>query len=155
MLTDSEMILRLVMAVVLGGLVGWEREVYHKPAGFRTHILVCLGACLFTIISYTFPCDGNLRAVDPSRIASGIVMGVGFLGAGAILHEQGSVKGLTTAASIWVVAAIGMATGAGFYTGAIITAVLVVIVLFVLNKIEKYYIEKFNREKTIEKGKLL
>ena len=142
MITNMEMIMRLILAMVLGGLVGWEREIYHKPAGFRTHILVCLGACLFTVISFTFPSGPGFNSLDPSRIAAGIVVGIGFLGAGAIMHEQGSIKGLTTAASIWVVAAVGMAAGSGFYLGAIITTGLVVLVLFVLNKIEKHYIEK-------------
>lgn len=143
MLTDCEMIIRLILALALGGLVGWEREIYHKPAGFRTHILVCMGACLFTMLSIYF--YHFLHGSDPARIASGIVTGIGFLGAGAILHEPGGIKGLTTAASIWVVSAIGMATGCGFYLGAIITTGLVVLVLFVLNKVEKYYIERHQK----------
>ena len=147
MITNTEMIIRLVMAMVLGGLVGWEREIYHKPAGFRTHILVCLGSSLFTILSFSFPCGPGFQAVDPSKIAAGIVMGIGFLGAGAILHGQGSVSGLTTAASIWVVAAIGMAAGSGFYMAAAVATGLVVLVLFVLNKVEKYYIEKTSKPK--------
>jgi len=142
MFTNWEVFCRLLVAVLLGGLVGWEREIYHKPAGFRTHILVCLGACLFTIISIFFCYSFHTEGADPARIAAGIVMGIGFLGAGAILHEPAGVKGLTTAASIWVVAAIGMATGCGFYLGAIVTTGLAVLVLFVLNKIEKYYVPK-------------
>ena len=152
MFTDCEMIVRLILTVVLGGFVGWEREVYHKPAGFRTHILVCLGACLFTMLSIYFWYSFHMDRGDPARIAAGIVMGIGFLGAGAILHEQGGVKGLTTAASIWVVASIGMAVGCGFYLGAIITTLLVVLVLFVLNKIEKYYIEKHKKGEDLKKG---
>lgn len=140
MITSTDMVIRLIVSMVLGGLVGWEREIYHKPAGFRTHILVCMGSCLFTMISSIFP-----GTSDPSRIAAGIVMGIGFLGAGAILHEQGSVKGLTTAANIWVVAAIGMAAGCGFYGAAAIAAGLVMVVLLVLNKIEKQYMEKSDK----------
>jgi putative Mg2+ transporter-C (MgtC) family protein len=146
MFSDYEMIIRLVLAVALGGLVGIEREIYHKPAGFRTHILVCLGACLFTMLSLFFCYSSGMARTDPARIAAGIVMGVGFLGAGAILHKEGDVKGLTTAASIWVVAAIGMAVGCGFYKGGLFTTALAVIVLFVFNKVEKFYIDKARKQ---------
>jgi putative Mg2+ transporter-C (MgtC) family protein len=147
MFTDREMIIRLLLAVVLGGLVGLEREIDHKPAGFRTHILVCLGACLFTMLSLYFCYSFNKQGTtDPSRIAAGIVMGVGFLGAGAILRGPENVKGLTTAASIWVVAAIGMAVGCGFYNGGLFTAALAVLILFVFSKIEKNYIDKKQKQ---------
>lgn len=145
MIPEYEMILRLLLAMALGGLVGWERQIDHKPAGFRTHILVCMGACLFTVISIIFPGANINGPGDPTRIASGIVMGIGFLGAGAILHEQGGIKGLTTAASMWVMAAIGMAAGCGFYFLASVAAIFVTLILFFLNKFEKSYIEKRNK----------
>lgn len=145
MFTDNEMIIRLLLAVALGGLVGLEREIDHKPAGFRTHILVCLGACLFTMLSLFFCFSFPNPGADPARIAAGIVMGIGFLGAGAILHRESDIKGLTTAASIWVVAAIGMAVGCGFYKGGLFTTALAVLALFVFNRVEKYYIEKHRK----------
>jgi putative Mg2+ transporter-C (MgtC) family protein len=104
-----QMLLRLVIAVTLGGLVGYEREREGEPAGLRTHGMVCLGAALFTVVSLY----GFGAGADPSRVASLVVSGIGFLGAGAILHDRASVHGLTTAASLWVTAAIGLAVGAG------------------------------------------
>jgi putative Mg2+ transporter-C (MgtC) family protein len=103
------MLVRLVVAVVLGGIIGYEREQAAKPAGVRTHGMVCLGAALFTVISlYGFGETG-----DPARVAAQIVSGIGFLGAGLILRQRGNVLGLTTAASLWVTAAIGVAIGVG------------------------------------------
>jgi putative Mg2+ transporter-C (MgtC) family protein len=118
------MALRLIMASGVGALIGYERERAEKPAGFRTLVLVCLGATLFTIASrYGF---GPLS--DPSRVAAGIVIGIGFLGAGTIIRGE-HIVGLTTAAAIWTVAAIGLALGAGLY---VVAGVTTVIVLFVL-----------------------
>ena len=131
-------ILKLILAIILGGLVGWEREHGKKPAGLRTHMLVCLGSALVTIVSlYVFERFGS--ATDPGRIAAGIVTGIGFLGAGAIIRLGGSVKGLTTAASIWMVAAIGLAVGCGLYLTAIISAILCLVILFGLMKLEEYF----------------
>ncbi|MGH2677187.1 MAG: MgtC/SapB family protein, partial [Actinomycetota bacterium] len=113
---DVELALRLLGAALLGGVIGLEREVRDQPAGFRTHMLVALGSCLFTLISaYGFGAFQGDPGVpyDPTRIAAQIVTGIGFLGAGAIIRSGMSVRGLTTAASLWVVAAIGMAVGAG------------------------------------------
>ena len=119
-----EPILRLVIAVIMGGLIGIERETYHKPAGIRTHMLVCLGAALFTIVSIiSFP-DG-----DFIRITAGIVTGIGFLGAGTIFKSKDTIKGLTTAASLWAVAGIGLAIGAGLYIITVAAAILIVIIL--------------------------
>ena len=119
------MVLRLVVAAALGALVGYERERSGKPAGVRTHGMVCLGAALFTLISiFGFNGDG-----DPARVAAQVVTGVGFLGAGAILHGGGTVHGLTTAASLWVTAAIGVAVGVGMLPMSAVTAVLVVLLL--------------------------
>lgn len=115
----------MVLAVVLGTVVGYEREHEGKPAGMRTHGMVALGAALFTVVSiYGFGSGG-----DPARVAAQIVTGVGFLGAGAILHQRGSVRGLTTAASLWVTAAIGTAVGSGMYAISTATAGLVFLVL--------------------------
>lgn len=120
-----QMLLRLVIAVVLGALIGYERERKGKPAGVRTHGMVSLGAALFTVVSlYGFPAPG-----DPARVAAQVVTGIGFLGAGAILHQRGSVQGLTTAASLWVTAAIGVAVGTGMELMSVATAVLVFLLL--------------------------
>lgn len=128
-ITDYEVALRLVLACILAGIVGWEREKIHKPAGLRTHILVALGSCLVTIISAYAYVNFNTINKDPARIAANIVTGIGFLGAGTIMREGLSVKGLTTAASIWVVAAIGMAVGTGMYMSALVTTFLVFLTL--------------------------
>ena len=130
-----EMIVRLLLAVVLGILVGVEREISHRPAGLRTHALVSLGACLFTIISIDY------FDMDPARVAAGIVTGIGFIGAGSIIAEKGRVQGITTAASLWCVAAIGLATGAGAYVLAVVSTVLVFGILW-LKRAEKTPQEK-------------
>ena len=123
---ELEMALRLLLAAALGGAIGYQRERAGKQAGLRTLVLVCVGAALFTTVS-TY---GFSTIADPARVAAGIVIGVGFLGAGAILHREGGiVEGLTTAATIWVVAGIGLAAGAGMY---IISAVATVVILLVL-----------------------
>jgi len=133
MISWVEVTVRLLLALVLGGLVGWQREAAVKPAGFRTHILVCVGAALFTLISrYGFFESG----ADPSRVASNIVVGIGFLGAGTIWRTGGSVQGLTTAASLWTVAAIGMAAGIGYYWGAGLATVIVLASLTALKSFE-------------------
>jgi putative Mg2+ transporter-C (MgtC) family protein len=136
-LTWSEELLRVVVAATLGGLVGIERELREREAGFRTHLLVSVGSCLFTLVSaYGFReflvSGGNVVRTDPTRIAAQIVTGVGFLGAGAIIRQGFSVRGLTTAATLWVVAAIGMASGAGYFSAAVITTALVLFSLWPL-----------------------
>src|SRR5689334_5114434 len=136
-LTWSEELLRVVVAAALGGLVGLERELRDREAGFRTHLLVSVGSCLFTLVSaYGFHeflvGGGNIVRAAPTRIAAQIVTGIGFLGAGAIIRQGLTVKGLTTAATLWVVAAIGMAAGAGYYGGAVITTAVVLISLWPL-----------------------
>ena len=122
---DAQMFLRLLVAVVLGALVGYERERAGKPAGVRTHGMVSLGAALFAVVSL----HGFGTVGDPARVAAQIVTGIGFLGAGAILHERGGVHGLTTAASLWVTAAIGLAVGVGMGLMSVATAVLVFLLL--------------------------
>ena len=117
-----EIFLGLILASVLGAIVGIEREITFKPAGLRTHMLVCLGSCLFTVISVGFD-------FDPARIASGIVAGIGFIGAGAIWAEKDKIRGITTASSLWVTAAIGLAVGVGDYPLALIVTGLVFLIL--------------------------
>lgn len=128
-----ETVARLLLAVALGGVIGFERESVDKPAGFRTHILVCLGATLFALVSL----EGFFGSgADPSRVASNIVVGIGFLGAGTIWRTGATVQGLTTAASLWSVAAIGTASGIGFYSGALGATAIVVGVLTFLKRVE-------------------
>ena len=124
---EVEMVLRLLLATALGAVIGYQRERAGKPAGLRTHILICAGAALFTVASLY----GFGAAADPARIAAGIVAGIGFLGAGAIIRRgEGIVAGLTTAATIWAVAAIGLAAGAGLYLVSAVTTVIILIVLY-------------------------
>lgn len=130
MLSEADLVLRLLAAVVLGAVVGWEREASEESAGLRTHMLVSVGAALFTVVSL------SVAGADPARIAAGVVTGIGFLGAGAIFRAKDHVKGLTTAASVWTVAAIGVASGMGYYTAAIITTAMVFAVLY-LKRIKK------------------
>jgi putative Mg2+ transporter-C (MgtC) family protein len=132
--SQLEPLLRLVVGLVLGAAVGWERELQQMPAGFRTHALVGLGSATFTVVS-ALAFVGPVS--DPTRIAAQIVTGIGFLGAGAILHYRGAVRGLTTAASLWAVAAVGMAAGAGLYVIAVGGAALVVVTLELLDRIER------------------
>lgn len=125
------------MAVVLGGAVGLEREIAGKPAGLRTNILICVGAALLTDISVEIVRGpGGTRLGDPARLAAQIVSGIGFIGAGTIMQSRGTVMGLTSAATIWVVAAIGIAVGAGKYVEAAGTGVLVTVVLAGLGTLE-------------------
>lgn len=117
-----EVLIGLLLSLGFGAIVGFEREQARRPAGLRTHMLVCLGTCLFTIVSYSF-------ASDPARIAAGVVAGIGFIGAGTIWSEKDKVKGITTAASLWVTAAIGLSTGIGDYPLAGLVTLLTVVVL--------------------------
>jgi putative Mg2+ transporter-C (MgtC) family protein len=136
-----EPLLRLAVGLVLGAAVGWERELQRMPAGFRTHALVGLGSAIFTVVS-AFAFAGPMT--DPTRIAAQIVTGVGFLGGGAILHYRGNVRGLTTAASLWAVSAIGMAAGAGLYVVAIGATFLVVATLVMQDRLESYARRRWN-----------
>jgi putative Mg2+ transporter-C (MgtC) family protein len=122
-------LLQLGLSVLLGGAIGLERELAGKPAGLRTNILICVGATLFTLMSIQLAFEGPGHG-DPTRVAAQIATGVGFIGAGTILHARGAVTGLTSAATIWVVAAIGMAVGAGAYIDALGTTALVMVVLY-------------------------
>ena len=133
-----DVLARLATATALGAAIGVEREIHGKQAGLRTHTLIALGAALLTVMSLRIPAAfaAAYHVGDPSRIASNIATGVGFLGAGVILHSRGRIIGLTTAATIWVVAAIGVAAGAGEYVPALGTAVLVLVVLVPLRWFE-------------------
>mgnify|MGYP000878033692 CR=1 FL=1 len=144
-------IARIFLSCILGGIIGFEREQSNnRPAGFRTHILVCLGSCLvmliaeFSIIAYS----GKVH-IDPTRIGAQVVSGIGFLGAGTIIRHGFSVKGITTAASVWTVACVGLACGVGFYTGAILVTLLIWIILMYLKNLEKK-LGKHDGYKTIE-----
>lgn len=123
---------RLMLAIIFGSVIGLEREINNHPAGFRTHILVCIGATLITLVSIH-----SFEGGDPGRVAAQIVSGIGFLGAGTIMREGTTIRGLTTAASLWSVAGVGMALGAGFYLGATLTTVIMVIVLFFFSSLER------------------
>lgn len=131
-------VLKLVLAAFMGGLIGFERETHGRAAGLRTHILVCMGSALIMMTSlYVCQAAADPGSCDPSRIAAGVVTGLGFLGAGTILRFRASVKGLTTAASLWTVGAIGLAIGTGFYKAAFATTILVLITLAFFSKLEK------------------
>ena len=134
--TDIEMLGRILLSVILGGLIGFERERTHKPAGLRTHIFVCMGACLFTISSFYLLNEQGLGEFDPTRIASGIVTGISFIGAGSIIASKGDIKGITTAASLWVVAGIGLMVGFGIYFLPIAASLIAFLVLL-FGRIEK------------------
>jgi putative Mg2+ transporter-C (MgtC) family protein len=129
-----ELLVQLLLAALLGGAIGVEREISGKPAGLRTNILICVGATLFTVLSLKLAVGGG----DPGRVAAQILTGVGFIGAGTILHTRGSVTGLTSAATIWVVSAIGMAIGLESYVEAVGTTLLVMIVLAGLGFVESF-----------------
>ena len=132
--TEINLAVRLAMGLVLGAVIGFERELQRQPAGFRTHSLVALGAALFTVVSgYGFGGGDN---VDPTRIAAQIVSGIGFIGAGTILQYRGHIRGLTTAASLWAVAAIGMAAGAGLFITALIGTALILVILRIFDWVE-------------------
>jgi len=132
--TTFEVIIRLLFSVLFAGIVGFEREVTGKPAGLRTHALVSMGACLFTVASF-YVCPETLN-FDASRIAAGVVTGIGFIGAGSIIASRGHVRGITTAASLWLVAAIGLVVGMGGYIIAFIASVFS-FVLLRMGKLER------------------
>ncbi|WP_010277361.1 MgtC/SapB family protein [Paenibacillus senegalensis] len=137
-----DLTIRLVLALILGGFIGLEREKNNHPAGLRTHILVCVGSALLMLLSIygfaEFANEFNVR-IDPARLAAQVIPGIGFLGAGTIIRTGLSIKGLTTAASLWVAAAIGLAVGAGFYYAAFLATAFVLLSLWILNIVEKKY----------------
>ena len=134
---ELEMMGRLVLAAVLGGVIGLERESLSRPAGFRTHILVSIGSSLLAMVSFHVTAvHQGVAAADPGRIAAQVVSGIGFLGAGTILRAGVTVRGLTTAASLWTVAGVGLAVGVGLYLPAVVTTVIVLGALLWLNRID-------------------
>ena len=143
MVSEVSIVLRILFSAVLGGLIGLEREVHRHEAGLRTHILVCLGSTLIMLTSlYVFDIYRDIGPVDPSRIASNVVTGIGFIGAGAIIRYGGSIKGLTTAASLWITSAVGLAIGCGFYLAAFFTTLITISALLFLRNLEKVLVGK-------------
>jgi len=140
MLTTTEIITRLLLGAMFGGIIGFERSSHGRPAGFRTHLLVCVASVLIMIVSeyyhYLSVWDPSYVRVDPARLAAGAVTGVGFLGAGVIVKTGLSVQGLTTAACLWIVSAIGLAVGSGLYMAAIVGFVITYLALWLLRKVE-------------------
>ena len=148
-----EVVARLVLAIIVGGLIGYEREFKNRPAGFRTHILVCVGATVVSIIQIEMiehtrqmiienPVLAQSLKADVGRMGAQVITGIGFLGAGTIIREKGLVKGLTTAASVWVVSCIGLAIGLGMYFISIASMIVVLIALISLKNVEKKFIDK-------------
>lgn len=134
---EWEMAMRLLLSCILGGFIGYERESHHKAAGLRTHILVSIGSCLIMVLSFKiYNSVEGLTNADPARLAAQVVSGIGFLGAGSIIKDGPMVKGLTTAASLWVVAGVGLAVGSGYYMGALMTTGLVFLTLTILSRLE-------------------
>lgn len=142
-MSDLELVERLCLAAVLGGALGFEREWRQKYAGLRTNILIAIGSALFTVMSIDLSASSG---GDPTRVAAQIVTGIGFLGAGAIMRTGGGIRGLTTAAMIWVNAAIGVAVGGGEYHVAIIATVVTLVVLVLLNPVERWIDRKTPKE---------
>lgn len=136
-ISEDQIIIRLVLATLLGGLIGLEREYRHKKAGLRTNMLVALGAALAMIVSITFD-------MEPARIAAGIITGIGFLGGGIIIQSRGEVHGITTAATVWVVAAVGMSAGLGYYSAAVTAAAIALVVLYILGNTKIRLFTKLN-----------
>lgn len=141
-----EVFWQLLLAVLLGSLIGIEREIAHKSAGMRTHALVSLGSALFSVVSQSVIGPN----VDPTRIAAQVVTGIGFLGAGLIVFDKSKVKGLTTAAGVWVASAIGVAVGFKLYDTAVFATILTILVFLVLWPLERNFIKRFAKEEDTE-----
>lgn len=137
-----EIALKLLLAVALGGLIGIERESSHKPAGFRTNILICAGAAMMMILSGLIFQENEAGMGDLTRIAAGVITGIGFIGAGTIIQSRGSVVGLTTAATLWAVAGLGLVIGAGYYWIAVLFTLIIILTLVIFRKIEGPYLKK-------------
>lgn len=136
---EWEMGARLLASALLAGAIGYERQAHQKAAGLRTHILVCVGSCLIMILSLKlYESVQGLTNADPARLAAQVVSGIGFLGAGSIMKEGPNIKGLTTAASLWVVSGVGLAVGCGYYMGALMTTALVFLTLTILHRVERH-----------------
>ena len=150
MIEAKEIVIRLFLAAIFGGIIGLERERKNWAAGLRTHMMVCLGASLAMLVStYGFNdvVGKEGYGLDPSRVAAQVISGIGFLGAGTILFlRQGTIRGLTTASGLWTVAAIGLATGGGLYFAALITTLLAIVILWVLQPVEKRFSNRFKQK---------
>ncbi len=149
--SELEILLRLVVSLLLGFIIGIERELTNKSAGLRTHILLSLGSTIFTIISiYGFSnimdFDGSTRLNDPARVAAQILTGIGFIGGGVVLHHGISIYGLTTAASLWITASVGMAVGTGSYKVATISTLMAFLVLVLIRKLETSFLYKLTKK---------
>jgi putative Mg2+ transporter-C (MgtC) family protein len=142
-LTDAELVRRLLTAALLGAILGFEREMRQKSAGLRTNILIAVGSALFTLMSYELA--GDAPGADPGRLAAQIVTGIGFLGAGAIMRTDSGIYGLTTAATVWVNAAVGVAAGGGEYHLAFIATAVTVAVLLMLHPLERLIDRRFGK----------
>ncbi|MBN2453710.1 MAG: MgtC/SapB family protein [Candidatus Omnitrophica bacterium] len=143
MVTEWTLVSRLILAAILSGAIGFEREFHGRAAGFRTHILLCVGSTLIMLTSmHMFDLYIDRSAIDPGRIAAGVITGIGFLGAGTIIHSRASIRGLTTAASLWVVAGIGLAVGSGLFFGSIVTTILTIMTLMLFSRFEHMMIRK-------------
>ena len=146
MVSNAEIFLRLLIATVLGGLIGLERERHEKAAGFRTHILVCMGACLVMLTSiHIFEVYKGIAEVDPSRMAAQVISGIGFLGAGTIIRFRVSIVGLTTAASLWAIAGVGLAIGSGLYMVSIFAVLLILASLTILSRFQQKLFQEDKR----------
>lgn len=138
-----ELVLRLLLAGILGGVIGYERQHTNRPAGFRTHILVCIGSALVMVTSeYIFEKYRGISNIDPARLGAQVISGIGFLGAGTIIRDGINIRGLTTAASLWAVSCVGIAAGIGFYEGAIVATLLIFLTLIVLKRAEIRFVRK-------------
>ena len=141
MISTSEIVIRLLLGALIGGLIGFERQAHGRAAGFRTQLIVCVACVLLMIVSEYYHnlsyLDPSYVRADPARLAAGAITGVGFLGAGVILKTGGNVQGLTTAACIWIVSAIGLAIGSGLYAAGLVTSVITIVALFMLRRVEK------------------
>lgn len=134
---NLESILKIIMALVCGGLIGYEREYKNRPAGLRTHILVCVGAAVVMVVAQFMYNNNPEGSIDTTRLGAQVVSGIGFLGAGTIIRERFGVKGLTTAASLWAVACIGIAVGSGYFLIAGVTTLVIIVSLILFRKLEK------------------
>jgi putative Mg2+ transporter-C (MgtC) family protein len=144
MISSQEVLIRILLAFLLSGAIGVEREYGNRPAGLRTHILVCVGSTLVMLVSFhIFELYKGQTSLDPARLGAQVISGIGFLGAGTILKEGATIRGLTTAAALWVAACIGLAVGAGFYFGAVIVTMVIVVTLTIVNRLEN----RINKEK--------
>ena len=153
MISDSEILIRLLLGTLFGGIIGFERQHHGRPAGFRTHLLVCVASVLVMLVSeyfhYLAAFDSRYVRVDPGRIASGAITGIGFVGAGVIVKSGVNVHGLTTAACLWIVSAIGLALGSGLYLAAAFAFLITLLSLWLLEKLERIMPTRFYRTFTV------